>query len=70
MVQEGKTALLSPSGDVAAFAANLLKLIEDETLRKSLSGHGIEYVLENFSHLRLAKDMAELYRKLLAEKGL
>ena len=70
VVQEGNTALLSPSGDVAAFASNLLKLIEDEALRKSLSGHGIEYVLENFSHLRLAKDMAELYRKLLAEKGL
>ncbi len=70
VVQEGKTALLSPSGDVDSFATNLLKLVEDKDLRKSLSGHGIEYVLESFSHLRLAKDMAELYRKLLAEKGL
>jgi glycosyltransferase involved in cell wall biosynthesis len=70
VVQEGKTALLSPSGDVAAFTANLLQLVEDENLRKSLSGHGVAYVLENFSHLRLAKDMAELYRRLLAEKGL
>jgi len=65
IVQEGKTALLSPSNDVDALAQNLLRLVEDAELRKNLSGHGVEYVMEQFSHLRLAKDMGELYKTLL-----
>ncbi len=65
IVQEGKTALLSPSNDVDALAQNLLRLVEDAELRKNLSGQGVEFVMEQFSHLRLAKDMGELYNQLL-----
>ncbi len=62
---EGETGLLSDSGDIQGFAANLLRLIEDEALRQKMSGKGVKHVMENFSHLRLARDMASLYRRLL-----
>jgi len=67
VVQEGKTGFLSASNDVDAFSANLLRLVESDFLRHELAGNGVDFVLKNYSHLRLADDMAKLYRKLLAE---
>jgi glycosyltransferase involved in cell wall biosynthesis len=65
IVQDGKTALLSASRDVNAFSENLLRLVENDELRNQLSGNGVTFVMENYSHLRLAKDMSNLYRSLL-----
>lgn len=63
---EGQTGLLSDSDDVAGFAAHLLRMVEDDGLRRDMSGRGTEYVMEHFSHLRLASDMGALYRRLLS----
>jgi hypothetical protein len=30
-----------------------------------MSGKGVAFVMENFSHIRLAKDMSDLYNLLL-----
>lgn len=65
IVKQGETALLSPSDDVEAFASNLLKLVEDDQLRHQMSDRGIAHVMEGFSHIRLARDMSTLYRRLL-----
>ncbi len=65
---EGQTGLLSDSDDVAGFAANMLRLVEDEQLRQDMSGKGTQHVMENFSHLRLARDMGALYRRLLSDR--
>ena len=65
IVQDGKTALLSPSRDVKTFSENLSRLVENDELRNQLSGNGVTFVMENYSHLRLAKDMSNLYRALL-----
>lgn len=67
IVQEGETALLAESDDNAAFAEHLLRLVEDDELRRSMTGKGTAFVMDRFSHLRLAKDMAALYRKLLSQ---
>ncbi len=67
VVQEGKTGFLSPSNDVDAFSANLMRLVDSDFLRHELAGNGVDFVLKNYSHLRLADDMAKLYRQLLAE---
>jgi glycosyltransferase involved in cell wall biosynthesis len=67
LVQEGKTGFLSPSNDVDAFSANLMRLVDSDFLRHELAGNGVDFVLKNYSHLRLADDMAKLYRQLLAE---
>ena len=68
IVKEGETALLCDSDDAATFASHLIRLVEDDQLRKSMSDKGTEHVLAKFSHIRLAKDMSELYRRLLNKK--
>jgi glycosyltransferase involved in cell wall biosynthesis len=68
IVKEGETALLCQSDDVGTFAAHLLALIEDDRLRADMSDRGTAHVMEHFSHLRLARDMSELYRRLLSQK--
>jgi glycosyltransferase involved in cell wall biosynthesis len=68
IVKEGETALLAASDDVGAFAAHLLSLIENDVLRSQMSGQGTSFVMDHFSHLRLASDMSRLYRRLLNDK--
>jgi glycosyltransferase involved in cell wall biosynthesis len=68
VVKEGETALLCESDDVETFAAHLLRLVEDDRLRADMSDKGTAHVMENYSHLRLARDMGDLYRRLLNHK--
>jgi glycosyltransferase involved in cell wall biosynthesis len=65
IVKQNETALLSASNDIDAFANNLLQLIESKEKRTEMSGKGVAFVMENFSHIRLAKDMSNLYNLLL-----
>lgn len=65
VVIPGETALLSSSGNVEAFAENLLRLVEDKVLREKMQLKGKEFVLHRFSYQRLTNDMGELYRELL-----
>ncbi len=65
IVKQNETALLSASNDIEAFANNLLQLIESKEKRTEMSGKGVAFVMENFSHIRLAKDMSNLYNLLL-----
>jgi glycosyltransferase involved in cell wall biosynthesis len=66
VVIPGKTALLSPPGDVAAFSANLISLLNDAQWREEMSAAGWENVGSRFHYTRLVSDMAVLYRDLLA----
>jgi glycosyltransferase involved in cell wall biosynthesis len=68
VVIEGETALLCESDDADTFAAHLLRLVEDDGLRHSMSDRGTAHVMKNYSHLRLAGDMGALYRRLLNNK--
>lgn len=65
IVIENETALLSPVGDVNAFAKNLLRLIEEEETRIVFSKKGSDFVRNKFSYQRLCTDMAKLYNSLL-----
>lgn len=65
IVINGETALLSPIGDERAFANNLLKLIEEPSLRVSLAVQGSDFVRNKFSYRRLCTDMGNLYHSLL-----
>jgi glycosyltransferase involved in cell wall biosynthesis len=69
IVIEGKTALLSETNDVDAFKQNLLKVVDDDSLRNCLGKNGMHHVQERFSVKRLADDMGALYRELLATKN-
>lgn len=61
----GVTALLSDRFHVENFSSNLLKLIEDDELRSSMSMKGWEFVKENYHYNRLITDMENLYSELL-----
>jgi glycosyltransferase involved in cell wall biosynthesis len=67
IVISGETALLSPSNKEEPFYQNMLKLVEDDVLRKKLSRKGPEFVRHQFHYQRLVNDMAELYRSLLSK---
>ena len=69
IVIEGKTALLSETNDAEAFKQNLLKVVEDDGLRKCLGKNGTDHVQHRFGVKRLADDMGALYRELLAMKS-
>lgn len=68
IVIPGVTALLSPNNNTAAFAENLLKVIESENLRNEMSSKGWEFVGERFHFTRMVKDTRELYYNLLKKK--
>lgn len=65
IVQTGHTALLSDTNNHVTLANNLLRLIEDDELRKEFGAAGWSYVHEKFHYQRLANDTAKLYHELL-----
>jgi glycosyltransferase involved in cell wall biosynthesis len=54
-----------PSGNAAAFAAALKRLIDDEGLREELGQKGLEFVEKNYAKERLLTDMSTLYSELM-----
>ena len=67
IVEEGSGALLSDSEDIEGLGKNMLKLIEDPTLRNQMGAKGYQYVSQAFSYQRLVQDMNGLYHRLLQE---
>ncbi len=65
IVLKNKTALLSGIHDNQAFYENLLRLIENQELRQSLSLDGWNFVKEKFHYTRLVNDTKKLYYELL-----
>jgi glycosyltransferase involved in cell wall biosynthesis len=65
IVEENVTGLLSAVKDIDTFTLNLFNLIEDKTLRESMSNKGQEVVLKQFGYTRLIRDIDTLYTTLL-----
>ncbi|HKR04905.1 MAG TPA: glycosyltransferase [Bacteroidia bacterium] len=59
------TGLLSPSQDVNSFSENLLRLIEDESMRNKIAQKGWEHVGTKFHYTRLVENVRKLYHELL-----
>lgn len=66
VVLPGKTALLSPSQDEHGLSENLLRVVEDDGLRHSMSSAGWQHVKARYHYSRLVEDTAVMYRQLLA----
>ncbi len=64
----GNTALLSTSDDLPEFTKNLERLLEDESLRISMSEEGPNFVIKHFAYTRLVSDMRNLYNRFLKTK--
>lgn len=65
IVEPGRTALLSETNNHVTLANHLLRLIDDDELRKEFGSDGWDYVREKFHYRRLAKDTANVYKELL-----
>jgi glycosyltransferase involved in cell wall biosynthesis len=65
VVIEGQTALLSPSGDVGLMVINLLKILNNNDLRSTMSANGWPFVESRFHYTRLVEDTRKLYHDLL-----
>jgi glycosyltransferase involved in cell wall biosynthesis len=65
VVLENKTALITPSEDVDAFANALLQLVDNDSLRNAFGTNGLENVKVRYDKARLLSDTSNLYKQLL-----
>jgi len=65
VVKQGETALLVNNNDFNDFYTTLLKLVEDDQLRKKLGENGWTFVKEKFHYTRLIREISELYNNML-----
>ena len=65
VVEHGRSGLLSTPGDIPAFAANVVTLLEDAALRERMGAYGRARVLDYFNARRMADDAAREYELIL-----
>ena len=65
-VAEGETGLLFPVGDVAMLRQLLLRLVDDESLRRRMGSAARLRALDLFSSEKITAGMQEIYARLLA----
>jgi len=68
VVEHGSTGLLTPAGDVEAFASALVRLAEDQALREAMGTAGRARARERYSHHRLVSDIETLYEREVSRK--
>jgi len=68
IVAEDKTAILVAPRDVGALAFAIIKLIDDEHLRKNMSSAAEEFVDYRFSSEKMVQDIILVYEELLKTK--
>lgn len=66
LVQNGKTGLLVPAGDVAALAAAIQKLLADRSLASACASAAQKNVRENYSIERMVDNNIRLYEEITA----
>jgi glycosyltransferase involved in cell wall biosynthesis len=64
ILEDGRSGLLFPTGDAAALAERILRLLEDPPLRRRLGDAGRQRVEAAFHRDRYARDMEALYGRL------
>jgi glycosyltransferase involved in cell wall biosynthesis len=64
VVEDGRSGLLSDRGDTDALAANLVNLLENPARRREMGEYGRRRVEACFTTDRLAREIAEVYRRI------
>jgi glycosyltransferase involved in cell wall biosynthesis len=65
VVRHRETGLLSPLGDIEALASNLVELLKDPSLRARMGEAGRQDVEARFTPARLARDVENVYSRVL-----
>lgn len=68
VVIENESALLCKNNDTEGFASQLLKIVEDDNLRKSMSSKAYALINERYNYTRLVNDVTALYDRLLINR--
>jgi len=66
VVQNGQSGLISQPGDLARLAANIALLGNDPTLRRIMGAAGRARVERHFNAARMARDVEDVYRRVLS----
>ncbi len=69
VVRDGETGLLASALDTDALGACIIRLLDDEALRTSLSERGKAVMREEFSAQAMVEKTQKLYEQLLEKKG-
>jgi glycosyltransferase involved in cell wall biosynthesis len=69
IARNGVNALLVPPHEVTALADAIGRLADDADLRRRFAAAGRRIVEDEFSHVRIGKDIVALYQRLLAPAG-
>jgi glycosyltransferase involved in cell wall biosynthesis len=69
VVADGETGLLVPSGDAVAFGDAITRVLADDALRRRLGDAARASAARRFSVERYAKDVEDLYARLLEKKS-
>lgn len=68
IVLKDETAFVVESKNLEEVVSSILKLVEDENLRKKMGEKGWDFVKKEFHYMRLVEDTRKLYHSLLANK--
>ncbi|MCO6500937.1 MAG: glycosyltransferase [Vicingus serpentipes] len=68
IVLKDETAFVVESKNLEELVSSMLKLIEDENLRKKMGEKGWDFVKKEFHYMRLVEDTRKLYLSLLSNK--
>jgi len=68
MVQDGKSALLFPLGDITACAQHIFRLLDDECLRESMQVRILEEARLRFHPESVAEQTVRVYREVIERK--
>jgi glycosyltransferase involved in cell wall biosynthesis len=69
-VIDGETGVLTPPGDAGKLAEAIIRLLEDETLRRRLGERGRACARERFTVSRMVGDYEQLYDAELRRRGM
>lgn len=64
-VEDGKTGLLFPAGDVVALTQALLRLVEDQALRQGMGETARKRALELFPSEKITGELLDLYDEIM-----
>ena len=69
LVEDGKTGFIVELGDADALAQAILRLLEDDTLQRTLGAAGRERAIAQFSFETVTQDLLHHYDRLLENDG-
>ena len=65
IVEDGRTGILTQRADKQGFASAIIKLLNDDNLRRQMGLEGINRIKEKFTFRKMVDNYVTLYNKVL-----